>query len=56
MDPAEAYQPDTRLRLGVGVKAAGVGGKAVSAGARAGRWPAAASLAGGCYWQECSLQ
>lgn len=31
-DPNEAYQPDTRLRLGVGVKAAGVGGKTLSAG------------------------
>lgn len=31
-DPNEVYQPDTRLRLGVGVKAAGVGGKTVSAG------------------------
>ena len=31
-DPSEVYQPDTRLRLGVGVKAAGVGGKTVSAG------------------------
>lgn len=33
MDSAEAYQPDTRLRLGMGVKAAGVGGKAPTAGA-----------------------
>ncbi|KAL4457292.1 hypothetical protein ABPG75_012157 [Micractinium tetrahymenae] len=30
-DPSEVYQPDTRLRLGVGVKAAGVGGNTVSA-------------------------
>ncbi len=40
-DPNEVYQPDTRLRLGVGVKAAGVGGKTVSAGG--GRWGAPAS-------------
>ena len=33
MDSAEAYQPDTRLRLGMGVKATGVGGKAPTAGA-----------------------
>lgn len=30
-NPNEVYQPDTRLRLGVGVKAAGVGGKSLSA-------------------------
>lgn len=30
-NPNEAYQPDTRLRLGVGVKASGVGGQKVSA-------------------------
>ncbi|PSC73740.1 outer envelope pore [Micractinium conductrix] len=30
-DPNEVYQPDTRLRLGVGVKAAGVGGRKLSA-------------------------
>lgn len=33
-DPAEAYQLDTRLRLGVGVRASGVGGKTLQAGAR----------------------
>ena len=31
-DPNEAYQPDTRLRLGMGLKASGVGGKTYSAG------------------------
>ena len=31
-DPQEVFQPDTRLRLGVGVKASGVGGKTFSAG------------------------
>lgn len=30
-DPSEAYQPDTRLRLGMGVKASGVGGRTMSA-------------------------
>ncbi|PRW57685.1 outer envelope pore isoform A [Chlorella sorokiniana] len=30
-DPNEAYQPDTRLRLGLGLKASGVGGKTYSA-------------------------
>jgi hypothetical protein len=48
MDPAEAYQPDTRLRLGLGVKAAGVGGKAVSAGAQAGCCEAACLA--GAFW------
>jgi hypothetical protein len=33
-DPSEAYQPDTRLRLGMGVKASGVGGRTMSAGER----------------------
>jgi hypothetical protein len=32
LNPSEAYQPDTRLRLGVGVKAAGVGGQKLNAG------------------------
>lgn len=42
-DPNEAYQPDTRLRLGLGIKASGVGGKTYSAGGRPlGSWAAAA--------------
>lgn len=41
LDPNEAYQLDGRLRLGMGVKAAGVGGKTLSAGAREECWVAA---------------
>lgn len=38
-DPNEAYQPDTRLRLGLGIKASGVGGKTYTAGGRRGPDP-----------------
>ena len=32
-DPSEAYCPDHRLRLGVGLKAAAIGGRTLAAGA-----------------------
>ena len=51
-DPNEAYQPDTRLRLGLGLKAAGVGGKTYSAGALR-------ALAGPCNlaaWRRCAFR